>query len=315
MEFNVITAVTTEPVTLAEAKSHLHLTSGTLADDTNTQQSITPASHSIVASYGLEGATIDVSLVRSLVNLNSGTYGAGGSVTAKIEESDDDVSWQDFTGGAFTVVTEANDNAIQEIEYTGVKQYIRVVATVAGAACVFGADVISETGSVAEDDEIEMWITTAREYCENVTGRALATQTIELYMDCFPYFNYYELPSPPLQSVTSVTYRDSAGDITTLTADTDYIVDDESDVGRIVLPYGNTWDSFTPYSVNPIKTTIVTGYYASNLIPRSFKQAILLLVGHWYENREAVMAGALNMTKVIEIAVHDLISMYRVEWL
>jgi len=152
-------------------------------------------------------------------------------------------------------------------------------------------------------------ITAAREYCEGFTGRALATQTIEAYLDRFPCGGI-ELPCAPLQSVTSVKYKDSAGTETTMTANTDYIADDESNIGRIVLPYGKSWPSFTPYSVNPIKIRYVAGYYASDPIPRSIKQAILLLIGHWYANREATG----NVGGQIEFAVKALLSMHRVRW-
>jgi uncharacterized phiE125 gp8 family phage protein len=112
---------------------------------------------------------------------------------------------------------------------------------------------------------------------------------------------------PPLQSVTSVTYKDSAATTTTMTVTTDYIVDSDSNVGRIVLPYGETWPSFTAYSVNPITITYKAGYTA---LPKALEQAMLLLIGHWYENREATG----TVSKEIEFATKALLSMYRVRW-
>lgn len=165
------------------------------------------------------------------------------------------------------------------------------------------------SGETAEDNELVIFISAAREYCEGVTGRALATQTLELYLDRFPY-GEIELPKAPLQSVTSVKYKDSAGVETTMTANTDYIVDTESEIGRIVLPYGLLWPSFTAYTVNPIKIRFVAGYEATNPIPKSIKQAMLLLIGHWYANREAV--GTVGGE--IEFAVKALLSMYRIRW-
>jgi len=309
-DYKIITPVATEPVTLAEAKLHLRLTSGTFADDTMTSQSIAPGSHNIAAAYGLTGAAVDVLGMETLVNLNAGACGTGGSVAAKIQESDDNVTWTDFAGGAFTTVTEASDNAVQELEYTGGKQYVRVAATVAVAACAFSAEVITKSGDATENTLIEALITAAREYCEDYTGRALATQTLEAYLDRFPCRDFFELPRPPLQSVTSVKYKDSDGTETTMTADTDYLVDLDSDVGRIVLPYGESWPSFTAYPVNPVKVRFVTGYYASNLIPKSIKQAMLLLIGHWYANREAVG----NVGGQVEFAVKALLSMYKSWW-
>ena len=305
MEYKIYTPVTTEPIDLATVKLHLRLTSETMSGDTVTYQSIVPGSHAIGTHTG---TAIDVLGKTAIVNLNAGL--CTGSVAAKIQESDDNTNWSDFV--SFTEVTTANDNAVQEQEYTGVKRYVRVLAVVTSAACEFSADVIAKTGDSAEDNLLTMLISAAREYCENVTGRALATQTIEYYLDKFPSDDFFELPRPPLQSVTSIIYKDSAGASTTMTLTTQYLVDSDRTVGRIVLPYGVTWPSFTAYTVNPITVKYVCGYYASNLIPKAIKQAMLLLIGHWYENREAVLVGTVS--KTIEFAVQALLSQYRVRW-
>lgn len=314
MERKVITAVVTEPLTLAEVKLHRRLESETFAGGTEAQQSIAPGSHAIAAAYSLLGSAADVLGKETIVNLNAGVCGSGGSIAAKLQESDDTLVWPDVTGGAFNTVTEASDNAVQTIEYTGIKQYVRVVATVAGAACSFSADVIVKTGETTEDSLLDILITAAREYCEGKTGRALATQTLEAYPDGWPCGNEIELPYPPLQSVTSVKYKDSAGAETTLSADTDYIADTDSLVGRIVLPYGGSWPSATLYPVNPIKIRYVAGYTTENPMPKMIKLAMLLLIGHWFENREAVMAGQFAVSKEIELSVKALLLPHRTRW-
>jgi uncharacterized phiE125 gp8 family phage protein len=158
-----------------------------------------------------------------------------------------------------------------------------------------------------EQSYVSSLITAAREYCEGYTRRAFATQTIEAYLDRFPVAKAIELPHPPLQSVTSVKYTDSAGAETTMAENTDYIVDTDSDVGRIVLPYAQIWPSTALSTVNPIKIRYVAGY---TTLPAMYRQAILLLVGHWYENREATgqVSGRL------EIAVDALLSMDKAGW-
>jgi len=153
-------------------------------------------------------------------------------------------------------------------------------------------------------------ITAAREYCEQITRRALATQTIEVYLDHFPCGDRFELPRPPLQSVISVKYTDSGGTENMMAPGTDYLVDGGSNAGKIVLPYGRSWPSFTPYSVNPIVVTYVAGYDAYNPIPRSIKLAMLLLIGHWYENREAVG----NVGGRIEYGVQSLLMTQKSGW-
>lgn len=160
-----------------------------------------------------------------------------------------------------------------------------------------------------EDDLILSLIQSARTYCENYTGRALATQTIEAYLDEFPVADEIELPRPPLQSVTSVIYKNSDSVSTTMTVTTEYIVDADSDVGRVVLPYGKSWPSFTAYTVNPIKIKYVAGYTET---PEPLKQAMLLIIGHWYANREDVVTGTVS--KSIELASRALMNQYRVRW-
>jgi uncharacterized phiE125 gp8 family phage protein len=166
--------------------------------------------------------------------------------------------------------------------------------------------------SSAEDALIGALITTAREYCENFTRRALATQTIEAYLPSFPHEDRFELPLPPLQSVTSVKYKDSVGTETTMTEGTGYLVDDESNVGGIVLPYGHTWPNFTEYPVNAVKVRYVAGYDDTHIMPKSIKQAMSLLISYWYDNRSAVTVGSVSSET--EFAVKALLNMYRAKW-
>jgi len=54
-------------------------------------------------------------------------------------------------------------------------------------------------------------ITAAREFAEHYTGRALAPQTLEAALDAFTDDDYIDLPMPPVSSVTSIKYTDTAG--------------------------------------------------------------------------------------------------------
>lgn len=167
------------------------------------------------------------------------------------------------------------------------------------------------TSDTTEDALITGLITAAREYCENYTGRAFATQTVALYLDSFPAEDYIELPLSPLQSVTSVVYKNSAGTETTMTVTTDYIVDSYSPVGRVVLAYGKTWPDFTAYPVNPITITYKAGY---TTLPKALRQAMLLLIGLWYENRENEIPVIGGQYSKPEIAARALMDQYRFRW-
>lgn len=164
---------------------------------------------------------------------------------------------------------------------------------------------------ISDDDDLfnNIIIPGARQYIEDAARRAFITQTWRLSLDKWPDCNYIQLPKPPLISVTSVTYTDNAGSATVLSSAL-YGVDTDSEPGRVVLNYGEVWPSNTLRTMNPIQIVYVAGYGAASAVPARFKQAILLLVGHWYENREGVMLGTIS--KEIELAVESLIWVDRV---
>jgi len=104
-------------------------------------------------------------------------------------------------------------------------------------------------------------------------------------IDCFPW-RRIELPMPPLQSVTSLKYIDDAGVEQTMPT-ADYVVDAQHMIGRIRPAHGTQWPS-TLDDEGAVRITFVAGYGAAGAVPQPIKQAILLLVGHWWINREAV---------------------------
>ena len=258
------------------------------------------------AGYYLIGTAVDVLGKTAIVNLNAGTVGAGGTVDAKIQESDDGTTWTDVTSGAFTQVTAANDNAIQEKAYSGTKRYIRVVAKVLVAACEFSAEVVVNAATVADDDLLTALITAAREHVEDVTGRRLLTQTWDYFLDEWPRGYSIKLPFGNLQDGVGVapivTWKDTDGTETTLTVTTDYLVETNGEgIGRILLPYGGTWPSGDLYPSNPIKIRFVCGWTAAASIPLKIVSAFKMVAADLYEQRGEPVVGQT----VIENKVAD----------
>lgn len=163
-----------------------------------------------------------------------------------------------------------------------------------------------------EDAFITSLITTAREYCEAVQNRAYMTQTWELWLDDWPDKAYIAIPKPPLQEIVSVKYFDTSGKEYVF-PESEYIIDNKNQPGGLALAYGKGWPSATLRPANGICVTFTAGYKTADEVPARVKQAILLLVGHWYENREAALTGSANSGgKEIEFAVNALLWQERV---
>ena len=133
-----------------------------------------------------------------------------------------------------------------------------------------------------DDNLIAALISAARILCEALQGRAYITQTWELTLDAFPE-SPFELPRAPLATVTSIKYTDSAGVEHTIAA-TDYVLDTSGEPGRVALADGVSWPSVDLYPVGAVKIRYTAGGSAA---PANVKQAILLTIGGWYEDRQA----------------------------
>ena len=141
----------------------------------------------------------------------------------------------------------------------------------------------------ADDDMIGRLVAAARLQAESYLGRALITQVWDLHLDRFPVWTI-DLPRPPLQSIESVSYVDADGATRTLPAER-YQVDTASAPGRITPAYGQTWPA-TRAVANAVTVRFKAGYGdGATDVPEDIRQALLLLVGSFYEHREDLVAG------------------------
>lgn len=174
----------------------------------------------------------------------------------------------------------------------------------ADARAALGLDEVDAT----LDANLTRRCTTARQWAEDFTGRALINQTWELVLDGFPG-NEIELLKAPLVSVTSVKYLDTSGVEQTL-ATSSYVVDTDSDPGRVYLAYGESWPS-TRDIQNAVRIRFVAGYgTAASNVPNPIKDAILIAIGHW-TNYQASDEYGVTMTRV-PFAAENLLAPYRV---
>lgn len=151
-------------------------------------------------------------------------------------------------------------------------------------------------------------IVAAREYCEKYSGRAYITQTIRASFDGWPRFPI-NLPRPPLVSVSSIKYYGEENTEYTLDA-ASYFVDTDSEPGRVALAAGISLPSITLRDINAVQVTYTAGYGNAAAVPQRVKQAMLLLIGYWYQNREAAALG--KVSSEISFAVQSLLGIDRV---
>lgn len=147
-----------------------------------------------------------------------------------------------------------------------------------------------------EDVLILEYASAARAWCEEYLGRALATQTWDAWFSAWPEARGFELPLPPLASVTSVKYT-LEGQAQATLATSVYSAITAEEPGRVVLKYDQDWPDGTLDAGLPIVVRFVCGY-GPGAAPTPIKQALRWLVGHMHENREAVTVGSLAPQQV-----------------
>jgi uncharacterized phiE125 gp8 family phage protein len=163
-------------------------------------------------------------------------------------------------------------------------EWTRLVRTVPPASPVVSLVEARRHLRVLHDDDdadIEAIIDAAIAAIEgpNGIGIALSPQTWRLSLDHFPC--EIVVPLGPVTAVTSVGYTDSSGSPQTV-AGLRFDLD-ESPL-RIWPARDKAWPE-TYCEPGAVKVTFVCGYAS---LPQDLRWAILLLVGHFYENREAV---------------------------
>ncbi|MES2182874.1 MAG: head-tail connector protein [Pseudomonadota bacterium] len=173
-----------------------------------------------------------------------------------------------------------------------------------------------------DDVGVNRLIAAATRAVENKTQRALITQTWEFIFDAFPggsscygnsvdnifiksNSNVISFPLPPLQSVDSIKYIDVDGVEQTL-AEENYAVDRSRFLGALYPAYGKTWPA-TRSQPQAVRVEFTAGYGEADDVEPDLVLAILLLIGHYDLNREAVSD---RQTFLLPEGVDSLLSAY-----
>lgn len=149
----------------------------------------------------------------------------------------------------------------------------------------------------SEDSLILSLIEGATDTMERLCRRSMIYQTYRLKLDCFPC-GPIELPRSPVVSVAAsgsytyamprIRYYSSVAVQTTLTVDTDYLLDLENNPPSLHTPPFGLWPNTQPGRAKAVEVDFVAGYGSDHTaVPAMLRQGILILVAAMYENRES----------------------------
>ena len=149
-----------------------------------------------------------------------------------------------------------------------------------------------------EDALLSLYIGAARQWVEDYTGHILMRRTITHQADCFG--RWIDLYRAPVISITSVGYLDTDGEAQTYVGAS---YDLNRSPVRITHARGGSW----PFG-DSVLVTYVAGYLPDD-VPQALMQAMLLLIAHWWANRENVVIG--SAANEVPFATRALCDQYR----
>lgn len=166
-------------------------------------------------------------------------------------------------------------------------------------------DADGDSGTNPDDALVMGYLGAAREHAEKYIGYALAQQTWELALDSFPC-DGIELAGGEVHSVESVTYVDSDGVQQDVSA-SGYLLDTFTTPNWLLLAHDSQGWPETLSVANAVRVRFVVG---ARPLPAAIRSALLLMVGHFYENRQDVQSGV--EAKQIPMGSHQLLFPFRI---
>lgn len=167
--------------------------------------------------------------------------------------------------------------------------------------------------NTAEDTLFSDYIAQATEYVSGpngVIGKALVSQTWQYSASKIESTGKLFIPLTPVQSISSITYFNAAGQSVSLTVN-DYHFYSSEDWAYLTPKTGVAWPNLQN-RLDAITVTFICGFGAADAVPANIKRAIRLLVAHWYYNKSAV---AIDVSVAeMPLGVDSLLSQNRQGW-
>ena len=159
--------------------------------------------------------------------------------------------------------------------------------------------------STSEDDLITALIKAARLQVENKTYRMLITQTWDLILDKKDLNeSLIQIYKQPITAISSVKYYDVNNTEQTMSA-SDYQTEVSSNPAKVqIITFPQIYDRLGAVTIR-----FVAGYANAGAVPQDIKQAMYFLIGHLYENRQAVVTG--TQVNEMPMSVEYLLEPYR----
>lgn len=159
----------------------------------------------------------------------------------------------------------------------------------------------------AEDAVIQSLIVTSRLHIEAALGLALITQSWSYFLDRWPKSGRLVLPLRPVAAISHVRVWDESGGSEALDPAA-FLLDGHGMPARLVaLP--SVSDLHSKRALNGIEIGFTAGFGATAAdVPATIRHALLLLIAHWFENREPVQIG--GGVNAVPGMVNDLLAPY-----
>lgn len=144
----------------------------------------------------------------------------------------------------------------------------------------------------ADDTYITALVDAAADKIKLDTGMICRAANVSIVANGFSDGGQNRIPMHfgPINSVASVVYDADDGTEKTLAAN-QYRLRQFAGLTYIIPAFGVTWPA-TENILGAVRVAFNAGYASNNDVPDTLRHAALLLIGNWYENREAVSVGS-----------------------
>ena len=199
-----------------------------------------------------------------------------------------------------------NFNTLRGTNYVPYGKLVLKTGPATTAISIAEAKAFLRVDSDYDDDDayITSLIGVATNVVEQFTRRRLITQTYNIYYDEFP--PYMDLQVGNVASVTHVKYYDTDNTLQTLDT-SEYDVDIRVKPGRIYQAEDGNFPN-TYERANSVEVEFIVGSAASD-VEDAIKQAMYIVIGRYYENRQDVVMG--TQVNELPLMVEHLLTPYR----